>query len=136
VLAMSHPLVLPSANVTTSASWMRSISRLNGWPACAPVNASPSTSRYAAHDSGVGVVRETLTVMDFHHLLPAGLPAHYVMAPFLKSPLIGGGTSSIRHGLWTAAPRRAYMKAEGGRGNRSVIRDTWAWMNFQLRACR
>ncbi len=31
---------------------MRIISRLNGWPARSPVNASPHTSRYAAHDSG------------------------------------------------------------------------------------
>jgi hypothetical protein len=32
----------------TSASWMRNISWLNGWPARSPVNASPHTSRYAA----------------------------------------------------------------------------------------
>ncbi len=30
------------------------ISRLDGWPACAPVNASPVTSRPPAHDSGSG----------------------------------------------------------------------------------
>ena len=28
------------------------LSRLNGWPACTPVNASRRTSRYAAHNSG------------------------------------------------------------------------------------
>ncbi len=28
------------------------ISELNGWPACAPVNASPAASRPPAHDSG------------------------------------------------------------------------------------
>jgi hypothetical protein len=30
------------------------ISRLDGWPACAPVNASPVASRPPAHDSGPG----------------------------------------------------------------------------------
>src|SRR5207244_1427197 len=28
------------------------ISELNGWPACSPVNASPTTLRPSAHDSG------------------------------------------------------------------------------------
>jgi hypothetical protein len=51
-LAVTRPFVLPSANVKASPSWMRNISRLNGWPARSPVNASPHTSRYAAHDSG------------------------------------------------------------------------------------
>jgi hypothetical protein len=28
------------------------LSRLNGWPMCVPVNASPISSRVSAHDSG------------------------------------------------------------------------------------
>src|SRR5579859_4109152 len=39
-----------------------------------PVTTSPHNSLYAADDSGC-VVRNTFTVMDLHHLLPAGLPA-------------------------------------------------------------
>src|SRR5580692_5919041 len=40
--------------------------------------------RFAAHLTvccaclGAGVVRYTFTVMDLHHLLLAGLPAHYI----------------------------------------------------------
>ncbi len=37
------------------------LTRLNGWPACTPVNASRRTSRYAAHDSGTtGFARSLL----------------------------------------------------------------------------
>src|SRR3981081_1480720 len=36
-----------------------------------------------------GLVRYAFTVMDLHHLLLAGLPAHYINFPLLKSPLIG-----------------------------------------------
>jgi hypothetical protein len=43
---------------------------LNGWLR-SPVNASPMPSRAAAHDPGYFFI-----VMDLHHLLSAGLPAH------------------------------------------------------------
>jgi hypothetical protein len=52
-LPLSHSFVLPSAYVTTSASWMRNISWLNGWPA-RPLSTLRRTPRYAAHDSGSG----------------------------------------------------------------------------------
>src|SRR5258707_9155635 len=55
---------------------MRVLSRLNGWPMRSPVNASPIPSRASAHDSGVDAVRYSFIVMDLHHLLLAGLPAH------------------------------------------------------------
>jgi hypothetical protein len=40
-----------------------------------PVNASPIPSRASAHDSGY-VDRYSFTVVDSHHRLLAGLPAH------------------------------------------------------------
>jgi len=49
------------------------------WLAC-----TLPSQRFAAHLTvcralpGVGVVRYTFTVMDLHHLLLAGLPAHYI----------------------------------------------------------
>jgi hypothetical protein len=50
--SVTHPFVLPSANVKASASWMEKYFAAQ-WLACAlPVNASPHTSRYAVHDSG------------------------------------------------------------------------------------
>ena len=41
-----------------------------------PVNASPIPSRVSAHRLGVDAVRYSFIVMDLHHLLLAGLPAH------------------------------------------------------------
>ena len=41
-----------------------------------PVNASPVPSRMPAHELGVDVGRYSFTVVDSHHLLLAGLPAH------------------------------------------------------------
>ena len=75
-LALSRPSVLPSVTGTTSAPGMRVLSRLNGWPMRSPVNASPIPSRASAHDFGVDAVRYSFIVMDLHHLLLAGLPAH------------------------------------------------------------
>jgi len=41
--------VLPSASVNGVGTPEGLISQLDGWPACAPVNASPSASRPPAH---------------------------------------------------------------------------------------
>ena len=45
-------------------------------PMRTPVNASPVSSRMPAHELGVDVGRYSFTVVDSHHLLLAGLPAH------------------------------------------------------------
>ena len=80
-LAISRPSVLPSVSGTTSAPGMRVLSRLNGWPMRSPVNASQLPSRATAHELGVDSVRYSFIVMDFHHLLLAGLPAHSALPP-------------------------------------------------------
>ena len=80
-LALSRPSVLPSVSRTTSAPRMRVLSRLNGWPMRSPVNASPMPSRASAHELGVDAVRYSFIVMDLHHLLLAGLPAHSALPP-------------------------------------------------------
>ena len=46
-----------------------------------PVNASPMPSRASAHELGVDAVRYSFIVMDLHHLLLAGLPAHSGLPP-------------------------------------------------------
>jgi len=51
-LAMAHADVLPSATQTASAPGTSFLSRLNGWPACTPADASPTPSRMPAHGSG------------------------------------------------------------------------------------
>ena len=51
------------------------LSRLNGWPACSPTDASPAPLRMPAR-LGADVARYAFTAMDLHHLLLAGLPAH------------------------------------------------------------
>ena len=47
-------VVLPSAWVDGVGTPKEVISQLHGWPACAPVNASPSALRPPPHDSGPG----------------------------------------------------------------------------------
>ena len=54
---------------------------LNGWPMRSPVNASPIPSRVSAHELGVDSVRYSFIVMDLHHLILAGLPAHSGNSP-------------------------------------------------------
>src|ERR1051325_11694826 len=49
------------------------ISELNGWPACSPVTASPTTLRPSAHDSEAKMVRYTFLARLLHPLLHAGL---------------------------------------------------------------
>ncbi|OSP61097.1 hypothetical protein B9T52_22620, partial [Klebsiella pneumoniae] len=69
-LAVSHPMMLPSVNSTTSAPGnLIYISWLNGWPVNTPVNASPHTSRYATHDSGTLWIAGPSMVGDFHPLI-------------------------------------------------------------------
>ena len=63
---------------------MRVLSRLNGhWPYALPCwNAAPIPSRVLAQsDFGVDAVRYSFIVMDLHHLLLAGLPAHSAVPP-------------------------------------------------------
>jgi hypothetical protein len=51
-LALTRPSVSPSAKRTASAPEKRPLSRLNGWPAHTPTDASLLPSRAAAHGSG------------------------------------------------------------------------------------
>ncbi|NUV17102.1 hypothetical protein MS6207_01278 [Escherichia coli] len=94
-LAVSHPMMLPSVNSTTSAPGnLIYISWLNGWPVNTPVNASPHTSRYATHDSGTLWIAGPSMVGDFHPLISTGLPAHtvyiYSILPVSKCKMLFG----------------------------------------------
>ena len=53
-LPMTPPSVLPSASHNGVGTPEDLISQLDGWPACAPVNASPAALRPPTHDSGSG----------------------------------------------------------------------------------
>jgi len=52
VLALALLDLLPSATQTASAPGISFLSRLNGWPARSPADASPTSSRMPAHGSG------------------------------------------------------------------------------------
>ena len=52
------------------------LSRLNGWPMRSPADASPSSSRMHNARLGADADRYSFIVVDLHHLLLAGLPAH------------------------------------------------------------
>jgi hypothetical protein len=51
-LALALSDILPSATQTASAPRISFLSRLNGWPARSPADASPTPSRMPAHGSG------------------------------------------------------------------------------------
>src|SRR4029077_4356766 len=52
VLALALLDILPSTTQTASAPGISFLSRLNGWPARSPTDASPTSSRMPAHGSG------------------------------------------------------------------------------------
>ena len=52
VLALTLLDILPSTTQTASAPGIRFLSRLNGWPARPPTDASPTSSRMPAHGLG------------------------------------------------------------------------------------
>jgi hypothetical protein len=52
MLAITHPLVLPSAMLNDVGTPVAILSQLNTLPACTPVNASMAALRLATHDSG------------------------------------------------------------------------------------
>ena len=56
---MAHSDVLPSAIQTASAPGISFLSRLNGWPARIPADASPDTLADAYARLGADVVRYT-----------------------------------------------------------------------------
>src|SRR6266849_5143825 len=49
---MSPSCIWPSPSQHRVGTPVKVISELDGWPVCAPVNASPATLRSPAHDSG------------------------------------------------------------------------------------
>src|SRR5687768_7998162 len=51
-LALAPPRVWPSGTVTPSAPGTVALSRLDGWPARSPADASPAPSRGSTHGSG------------------------------------------------------------------------------------
>jgi hypothetical protein len=75
MLAFTHAIVLPSAGQTASALRTK-LSRLNGWPIRSPADASRPASRPVRARLGADVDRYSFIVVDLHHLLLAGLPAH------------------------------------------------------------
>src|SRR6266446_5986666 len=101
--------VLPSALETASASgdWL---SRLNGWPMPSPTDASSASLRTPNARLGADVDRYSFIVVDLHHLLLAGLPAHfesYMLSQAVWSPqgvfrLFG---RDYRHPVERAEPR-------------------------------
>ena len=52
VLALARLDILPSTTQTVSAPGISFLSRLNGWPARSPADASPTSSRMPAHGLG------------------------------------------------------------------------------------
>ena len=75
-LAIAHSDVLPSATQTASAPRNSFLSRLNGWPARTPADASPTSSRMPAHGLGPMWFAIPSSQGTCTPLLLAGLPAH------------------------------------------------------------
>ena len=95
--ALTRIAVLPSAVTTASASRLI-LSRLNGWPYAFPCRRfAPG----AADDARLGaeVVRYSFIVVDLHHPLLAGLPAHCHHTP-ARLEAVQSARSKLR---WDAA---------------------------------
>jgi hypothetical protein len=67
LLALSYPLVLPSALLNCVGTLVAIISQLDTQPACAPVNASRPVSRLTTHHSGSGRLARPLLYGSFIH---------------------------------------------------------------------
>ena len=76
VLALALLDILPSTTQTVSAPGDSFLSRLNGWPARSPADASPTSSRMPGTARGRCGSAIPSSLVDLHHLLLAGLPAH------------------------------------------------------------
>src|SRR5256884_8293490 len=85
--------VLPSALETASApgDWL---SRLNGWPMPFPYRRFVAVLADANARLGADVDRYSFIVVDLHHLLLAGLPAHF--ESYMPSQAVGS--------LWRVYP--------------------------------
>src|SRR5262245_37593565 len=82
-LALALLGILPSATQTASAPGIRFLSRLNGWPARSSADASDILAVACAR-LGADVVRYSFIVVDLHHLLLAGLPAHLCKNSYIR----------------------------------------------------
>ena len=110
--------------LTPSFSATIADANLNGWPAHSPVNASRTASRRPAHELGADVDRYSFIVMDLHHQLLAGLPAHPIPAVRLttigqfKSTRFGPSLGPLRGwstvGLPTLSNRRRLARIGDG----------------------
>ena len=76
MLAMTHPLVLPSAMLNDVGTPVTIISQLNALPALPPVNASMAALRPATHDSGPGWIANPFLYDSFIHNSTPVYPAH------------------------------------------------------------
>ena len=83
MLAMTHPLVLPSAMRNDVGTPVAIISQLNTLPACAPINASMAALRLAMHDSGSGWSAKPFLYDSFiHYSTPVYPGAHHGLLQF------------------------------------------------------
>ena len=88
-LAITPEAVWPSRSIDTVGTPMGLFSELNGRPARTPVNASPRTSRSAAHDSGTERRATPYSVQLLHLRLLAGFrrfPIAHSRFPIPRSP--------------------------------------------------
>src|SRR5262249_38292456 len=69
-------MVWPSASLNSVGAPEDLISQLDGWPACAPVNASPASLRTPTHDSGSGWLAGPFPCDSFIHDSSPVCPAH------------------------------------------------------------
>src|SRR6266481_1726351 len=79
-LALALPSVWPSVSVDDVGTPNRLISQLDIPPACAPVNASRTALRLAAHDSGAGwLATPSLCDSFIHYSIPifTGAPTRH-----------------------------------------------------------
>jgi hypothetical protein len=110
MLALAHPLVLPSAMLNDVGIPIAIISQLNTLPACTPVNASMAALRLATHDSGPGWIATPFPYDSFIHN---------------STPVYPGALSSLLGIIFSSIATRCFrvlmFTAKSTFGNRSPI---------------
>src|SRR6267142_2054913 len=123
-LALSRLSVSPSANLTASAPRTNLLlSRLDGWPAGSPVNASSRTSRCATHDSGpvwfaIPFLLETSTLYS----LPISRRTNVRFFPFGEVK---------RHWASLVGRRLAYSASLGASGALALSACKYRWPRLE-----
>ncbi len=128
-LRIPLPAVWPSPSGDKVGTPIEVISELDGWPACAPVNASPATLPPPAHDSGLERFATPFLCGSFIRYSMPVLPGAFRLSPFLPPPrgrkmCRFPGCERLRS---PSQPRPIANRTDSTHGQKPDERWLWSW---------